>query len=123
MSFRTEGVHRLLMFSTEVAFDIVTSNWEGFHRIFTLNKNSFTDIATLEFREPSKIRTTIVADFDNDGYDEIFLNNIGEPNKLFKILEEGNLQPIQITEEFESTGLGVLEPPLQILTTMEFLNY
>ena len=86
--------------------DIVTSNWEGFHRIFTLNKNSFADIATLEFREPSKIRTTIVADFDNDGYDEIFLNNIGEPNKLFKILEEGNLQPIQITEGLESTGLG-----------------
>ena len=23
--------------------DIVTSNWEGFHRIFTLNKNSFAD--------------------------------------------------------------------------------
>ena len=86
--------------------DIVTSNWEGFHRIFTRTKNSFSDIATLEFREPSKIRTTIVADFDNDGFDEIFLNNIGEPNKLFKILEGGNLQPIEMTEGLESTGLG-----------------
>jgi hypothetical protein len=86
--------------------DIVTSNWDGFHRIFAMNKNSFSDISSLEFREPSKIRTTIVADFDNDGYDEIFLNNIGEPNKLFKILDEGELRSIQITEGLESSGLG-----------------
>ena len=26
----------------------------------------------------------IAADFDNDGYEEIFWNHIGEPNRLFK---------------------------------------
>ena len=64
--------------------DIITSNWEGYHRIFVKQKESFLDMSSLKFRSPSKIRTVISADFDNDGYDEIFLNNIGEPNKLFK---------------------------------------
>ena len=86
--------------------DIVASNWEGFHRIFTLNKNSFADIATLEFREPSKIRTTIVADFDNDGYDEVFMNNIAEPNKLFRIKENGIFEEIILETGLEPDGFG-----------------
>jgi len=65
--------------------DIVSGNWDGEHRIFIKKENSFKDIADSNFKRPSKIRTVITADFDNDGYDEIFLNNIGEPNKLFKI--------------------------------------
>lgn len=86
--------------------DIITSNWEGYHRIFVKQKNSFLDMSSLEFRSPSKIRTVISADFDNDGYDEIFLNNIGQPNKLFRILEEGNLEEIKLDEALEEQGLG-----------------
>ena len=66
--------------------DIITSNWEGYHRIFVKQKESFLDMSSLDFRSPSRIRTVISADFDNDGYDEIFLNNIGQPNKLFVFL-------------------------------------
>ena len=86
--------------------DIITSNWEGYHRIFVKQKNSFLDMSSLEFRTPSKIRTVISADFDNDGYDEIFLNNIGQPNRLFRILEEGNLEEIKLDEALEEQGLG-----------------
>ncbi len=86
--------------------DIITSNWEGYHRIFVKQKNSFLDMSSLEFRSPSKIRTVISADFDNDGYDEIFLNNIGQPNRLFRILEEGNLEEIKLNEALEEQGLG-----------------
>ncbi len=86
--------------------DIITSNWEGYHRIFVKQKESFLDMSSLEFRSPSKIRTVISADFDNDGYDEIFLNNIGEPNKLFRILDEGNLEEIELDEALEAQGLG-----------------
>ena len=86
--------------------DIITSNWEGYHRIFVKQKNSFLDMSSLEFRTPSKIRTVISADFDNDGYDEIFLNNIGQPNRLFRILEEGNLEEIILNEALEEQGLG-----------------
>ena len=86
--------------------DIITSNWEGYHRIFVKQKNSFLDMSSLDFRSPSRIRTVISADFDNDGYDEIFLNNIGQPNRLFRILEEGNLEEIKLDEALEEQGLG-----------------
>ena len=86
--------------------DIVTSNWEGYHRIFVKQKDSFLDMSSMEFRSPSRIRTVISADFDNDGYDEIFLNNIGQPNKLFRILDEGNLEEIKLGEALEAQGLG-----------------
>ncbi len=86
--------------------DIITSNWEGYHRIFVKQKESFLDMSSLDFRSPSRIRTVISADFDNDGYDEIFLNNIGQPNKLFRILDEGNLEEIKLNEALEAQGLG-----------------
>ena len=47
-----------------------------------------------------------VADFDNDGYDEIFMNNIGEPNKLFKILDNGVLEQLPLDIGLEPDGYG-----------------
>ena len=86
--------------------DIVTSNWNGNHRIFALDGNEFRDIAQPDFNEPTRIRTVISADFDNDGFDEIFMNNIGQPNKLFKILDNGVLKKIDIQVGLEYFGLG-----------------
>ena len=88
------------------SLDIINGNWEGFHRIFVNNETTFNDMASKEFRIPSRIRTIISADFDNDGYDEIFMNNIGEPNKLFKILENGKISQIKISNALEKNGLG-----------------
>ncbi len=86
--------------------DIVSGNWNGEHRIFLNNSNKFDDIANSEFNTPSRVRTIISADFDNDGFDEIFVNNIGEPNKLFKILSHGKLKQIQLSNGLEPLGLG-----------------
>ena len=86
--------------------DIVTGNWKGEHRIFLKESKKFNDVATDAFKIPSRIRTIIAADFDNDGYDEIFMNNIGEPNKLFKISNDGELNQIQLNVGLESYGLG-----------------
>ena len=86
--------------------DILTSNWEGPHRAFVLKNNKFVDIADKQFSAPSRIRTVISADFDNDGYDEVFMNNIGEPNKLFKILDNGEFKEINIENALETNGLG-----------------
>ena len=86
--------------------DIVSGNWDGEHRIFVKKENTYKDIAKGNFKIPSKIRTVISADFDNDGYDEIFLNNIGEPNKLFKIKENGELKEIDLAINSEANGLG-----------------
>ncbi len=88
------------------SLDIINGNWEGFHRIFVNNETTFNDMASKDFRIPSRIRTIISADFDNDGYDEIFMNNIGEPNKLFKILENGKISQIKISNALEKNGLG-----------------
>jgi len=71
-----------------------------------LEDKKFKDIATPTYNIPTKIRTVISADFDNDGYDEIFMNNIGEPNKLFKIKENGFFEEIKIQNAYESNGLG-----------------
>ncbi len=86
--------------------DIVSSNWNGNHRIFALDGNEFRDIAQPDFNEPTRIRTVISADFDNDGFDEIFMNNIGQPNKLFKILDNGVFKKIDIQVGLEYFGLG-----------------
>ena len=86
--------------------DILTSNWDGNHRAYILDGDKFKDISKSTYNLPTKIRTVISADFDNDGYDEIFMNNIGEPNKLFKILENGKFQEIKMINGSESLGLG-----------------
>ena len=86
--------------------DILNGNWGGFHRAYVLKENKFEDIAKPPFDEPSRIRTIISADFDNDGYDEVFMNNIGEPNKLFKILENGVIEQIPLDVGLEPDGFG-----------------
>ena len=86
--------------------DIIVGNWNGFHRIYVQQDDSFLDVSNARFREPSKIRTVISADFDNDGYDEIFLNNIGQPNKMFKVLDDGMLVELELLVAKKSDGLG-----------------
>ena len=86
--------------------DILSSNWDGNHRAYVLEGDKFRDIAKPTYNDPTKIRTVISADFDNDGYDEIFMNNIGEPNKLFKLLDDGKFEEIKIKNGLETFGLG-----------------
>ncbi len=86
--------------------DILNGNWAGFNRAYVLDNNKFKNIANSTFDEPSKIRTVISADFDNDGYDEIFLNNIGEANRLYKIIENGVFKEIKLDQALEPNGLG-----------------
>ena len=86
--------------------DIVSSNWNGNHRIFALDGNEFRDIAQPDFNEPTRIRTVISADFDNDGFDEVFMNNIAEPNKLFRIKDNGKFEQINFQVGLEANGYG-----------------
>ena len=86
--------------------DILSGNWKGFHRIYIFRNNKFVDLRDPSFNRPSKVRTIISADFDNDGYDEVFVNNIGEPNRLFKIKENGLLEKITLDNAKLEKGLG-----------------
>ncbi len=40
-----------------------------------------------------------VADFDNDGYDEVFLHANGRPNRLFRVLDTGEIIPLGLGAE------------------------
>ena len=86
--------------------DIISGNWQGYHRAYVLKDNQFKDIGNSKFDKPSRIRTIISADFDNDGYDEVFMNNIAEPNKLFKIRENGKFEEIKLETGLEADGYG-----------------
>ena len=86
--------------------DIISGNWQGYHRAYVLKNNQFKDIGNSKFDKPSRIRTIISADFDNDGYDEVFMNNIAEPNKLFKIRENGKFEEIKLETGLEADGYG-----------------
>jgi hypothetical protein len=86
-------------------WDVVYGNWEGHHRFLHKTSKGFRDQAPAAMASPSRIRTVIAADFDNDGYEEIFFNNIGEPNRLFG-WREGLWQALDPGEALEPTGLG-----------------
>ena len=86
--------------------DIISGNWQGYHRAYVLKNDQFKDIGNSRFDKPSRIRTIISADFDNDGYDEVFMNNIAEPNKLFKIRENGKFEEIKLEIALEPNGYG-----------------
>ena len=87
--------------------DLVYGNWEGNHRMFVQKNGRFENIANKTFESKSKVRTVLSADFDNNGFEGIFFNNIGEPNRLFEyneflgVWESKNLGPA-----LEPNGLG-----------------
>jgi hypothetical protein len=86
--------------------DLVVATWNGANRLFQQRPGGgFADVAPPELAAPGKVRTVIVADFDNDGYEEIFLNLEGEANRLFAWREDRWVQ-IDIGDAAEPGGLG-----------------
>lgn len=87
-------------------FDLVYGNWEGPHRFYVQQEpGRFRDIAFPALARPSRIRTVIAADFDNDGYEELFFNNIGQPNRLFG-WRNNSWSELDIGAALEPNGLG-----------------
>lgn len=87
-------------------FALVWGNWDGLHRLAVRRPDgTFRNDATPAFALPSRVRTVIVADFDNDGFQEIFFNNFGEPNRLFGWRDE-RWTPLDVGAALEPHGLG-----------------
>lgn len=87
-------------------FGLVYGNWEGPHRFFAPNGDGlYEDIAPPDMAAKSRVRTVIAADFDNDGYQELFFNNIGEPNRLFG-WRNGRWVRLDVGSALEPYGLG-----------------
>merc|ERR1712232_578114 len=71
------------------------------------NCPKFIDKAPVNMSVPSPVRTVIVADFDNDGYEEIFWNNIPGANRLFrKLPTDADWISIKIGDALEANGYG-----------------
>jgi hypothetical protein len=65
--------------------DLVWGNWDGPNRLMVRQVDgTFRDRATPAMALPGAVRTVIAADFDNDGFEELFFNALGEPNRLFR---------------------------------------
>merc|ERR1711892_781966 len=109
-------------FNDDGKIDIVYGNWNGPHRLYlqetekNTNSPNFRDIAgNYEFSNPTPIRTVIAADFDNDGNQELFLNNIAyrgsAPNSVHTVKkglkgEDPVLEQIIIGDALEEDGKG-----------------
>jgi hypothetical protein len=78
--FCIQGQHRLF---TPGPGPLGAANLLGFADA-PKDAGGFRNVAPKEMARPSAIRTVIAADFDNDGYEELFFNNIAEPNRLFR---------------------------------------
>jgi hypothetical protein len=92
----------------------VYGNWEGPHRLMVRRPDgTFRDRATPALALPSAVRTVIAADFDNDGFEEVFFNNIGEPNRLFGMrnAECGMRNESQAFEGFSLLDAGAATEP------------
>ncbi|KAB8029137.1 CRTAC1 family protein [Fluviispira multicolorata] len=92
--------------------DIVVGTWEGLNSIFMQKKPGiFENLSPGFFCEPRRIRSVIVADFDNDGNEEIFINNIGQRNRMFRYLGNNDWEEIDIgplaCKGLQGTGASV----------------
>lgn len=113
-------------FNRDGLLDIAYGNWEGEHRLFMQYKavgeaRKFRNIANRQYAVPTKIRTVIAADFDNNGDTDIFMNNIcshrdpndREPNKLFTVIpnqfnnsSDPEIKKMNIGQAKEPRGFG-----------------
>ncbi|MBX9624525.1 MAG: CRTAC1 family protein [Gemmataceae bacterium] len=55
------------------------------HRLLVPGPGGWQDRATPGLALPSAARAVVAADLDNDGHDELFVVNHGEPNRLFRV--------------------------------------
>jgi hypothetical protein len=92
-------------------FALCWGNWEGLHRLAVRRPDgTWKDRATPGLAFPSAVRTVIAADFDNDGHDEVFFNNLREPNRLFRVLASGGREPPDLPEVHMLDPFDALEP-------------
>merc|ERR1719270_1245493 len=108
-------------FNNDGKIDIAYGNWNGPHRLYLQEKNNgrikFRNVAMgSEYETSSPIRTVIAMDFDNDGNQELFMNNIdyrsrGAPNSVHSIINSPNedvpvIKTLDVGDAIEVNGHG-----------------
>jgi ASPIC and UnbV/FG-GAP-like repeat len=86
--------------------DVCWGNWEGLHRLMIRQPDGkFLNTAPPVMAMPSMVRTVIAADFDNCGYEELFFNNMLEPNRVFR-QRDGDWKYADVGEAILPMGTG-----------------
>ncbi|WP_145735979.1 CRTAC1 family protein [Nitrospirillum pindoramense] len=86
--------------------DLVLGTVDGAQRLFQHRAGGgFVDVTPPEMAQPGPVRAIIAADFDNDGYEELFFNLHGQPNRLFAWRED-RWVAIDVGDAAEPDGLG-----------------
>lgn len=86
---------------------LACGTWEGPNRIFErAGDGTFADVAPPAFAEPTRVRTLVCADFDNDGREELFVHGLGAENRLFRGTRDGEWEPLDPGPAREPDGLG-----------------
>lgn len=86
--------------------DLVYGNWEAPHRMYRrVDRGRYRETTPASLARPSRVSTVIAADFDNDGFQELFFNNFGEPNRLLG-LRGGSWEELDPAEAAEPSGEG-----------------
>ncbi|MGM0606114.1 MAG: CRTAC1 family protein [Halobacteriota archaeon] len=86
-------------------YDLFVGNWEGPCRRFERRGDRFVDRTPDNLSESGRVRNVVVADFDNDGSEEVFVNAIGAENRLFR-WRDRTLESIDPGAALEPTGFG-----------------
>jgi len=116
-------------FNNDGIIDIAYGNWNGPHRLYLQQRiNGYENdelIETIKFKNvamgsdyenPTPIRTVIAMDFDNDGNQELFMNNIdyrsrGAPNSVHSVINSPNedvpvIKTLDVGDAIEVNGHG-----------------
>lgn len=91
------------------SFAIAVGSWEDENHLFVPTETGFADIAPSTFAEPTRVRTIVAGDFDNDGRQELFVNVLGSENRLFSPVASDTTDPTAIG--WESRPLGEATEP------------
>lgn len=87
--------------------DLFWGNADGPHRLMIRDSGTaWRDRATPSLAFPSALGSVVVADFDNDGHEELFLNNRGELNRLYRVHDSITLLEVGDAAEPEALGSG-----------------
>lgn len=90
-------------------FGLLVGNWGGATRLFDRSHDGgqFVDRAPESLARTDGVRTVLAADFDNDGQQELFVNAMGAPNRLFRTAPDRPVAvPIGDAEESGRFGTG-----------------
>ena len=90
------------------------ANWDGPHRLAAPGPTGWRDRTSPAFALPSAGRAVVAADFDNDGCEELFVLQHGEPNRLFRLVPgDDGLSLVRLdagaAADFDATAAVVMD--------------